>query len=76
MIVDAGGGTVDISSYRMTAPNKYEEVAPPDCKYFCHNLYCSLNESHHAGIFQGSVYVTKRTEAYLKGELSSSFHYV
>ena len=35
MIVDAGGGTVDISSYTFTnaAPISVEETAPSDCKF-------------------------------------------
>jgi hypothetical protein len=32
IIVDAGGGTVDLSTYAMTAPNKYQEIAPADCQ--------------------------------------------
>ena len=33
-MADAGGGTLDISSYaiRGTAPLVIEEIAPPDCK--------------------------------------------
>lgn len=34
MIVDAGGGTVDLSTYRFTdmSPISVEEIAPPGCK--------------------------------------------
>jgi hypothetical protein len=33
MIVDAGGGTVDLSSYFMTlAPTSFEEIAPTECR--------------------------------------------
>lgn len=34
MIVDAGGGTVDVSSYTNGTngvTNSYEEIAPPQC---------------------------------------------
>ena len=33
LIVDAGGGTVDISAYRKLSPMSpsYEEIAPPQC---------------------------------------------
>ena len=33
LVADAGGGTLDISSYavRGTAPLEFEEIAPPDC---------------------------------------------
>lgn len=36
IVADAGGGTLDISSYaiRGTSPLIIEEVAPPDCKIF------------------------------------------
>lgn len=36
MIVDAGGGTVDLSTYKFnsTAPITVEEIAPVDCKPF------------------------------------------
>ena len=35
IVADAGGGTLDISSYaiRGTAPLVIEEIAPPDCEY-------------------------------------------
>lgn len=35
MIIDAGGGTVDLSSYSITSatPIKISEIAAPDCKY-------------------------------------------
>ncbi|KAH9940124.1 uncharacterized protein BXZ73DRAFT_43112 [Epithele typhae] len=51
IIVDAGGGTVDISSYEFTSmsPLTVEEVNPPDC------------------LLQGSTRVNVRAEAYLKG---------
>ena len=33
MIIDAGGGTVDVSSYYMTtSPPTFQEIAPADCK--------------------------------------------
>ena len=33
LIVDAGGGTIDISGYRRTSPHSqsYEEIAAPQC---------------------------------------------
>lgn len=35
MIVDAGGGTVDISTYEFmtVSPITVEETAPPECQY-------------------------------------------
>ena len=33
MIIDAGGGTVDVSSYYMTtSPATFQEIAPVECK--------------------------------------------
>ena len=33
LIVDAGGGTIDVSAYKKTSPisKSYEEIAPPQC---------------------------------------------
>ena len=31
VIVDAGGGTVDISSYSRNQEGNFEEIAPPQC---------------------------------------------
>jgi phenylpropionate dioxygenase-like ring-hydroxylating dioxygenase large terminal subunit len=49
VIVDAGGGTIDISSYSKNvgeAKNRFEEVAAPQCKQY---LFSELSffKSHH-----------------------------
>ncbi|KIL57122.1 hypothetical protein M378DRAFT_420144 [Amanita muscaria Koide BX008] len=56
LIADAGGGTLDISSYaiRSTDPLVIEEVAPPDC------------------IFAGSVFVSRRARQFLEEKLKNS----
>ncbi|EGN98678.1 hypothetical protein SERLA73DRAFT_107767 [Serpula lacrymans var. lacrymans S7.3] len=56
LVADAGGGTLDISSYaiRGTHPLVIEEVAPPDC------------------IFAGSVFVSRRARQFLEEKLSNS----
>ncbi|KAI0668092.1 hypothetical protein C8Q78DRAFT_275391 [Trametes maxima] len=56
MIVDAGGGTVDISSYSFvsTGPLSVEEIAPADC------------------IMQGSTRINVRAERFLKEHLKES----
>ncbi|KAF8984611.1 hypothetical protein BDQ17DRAFT_1548799 [Cyathus striatus] len=56
LIVDAGGDTVDISSYalRSGSTTDFEEIAAPQC-HFC-----------------GSVFVTKRAEAFFKDHLNNS----
>ena len=47
VIVDAGGGTVDISSYSRNQQDKtFEEIAPPQCLFVFITLkianFCSL----------------------------------
>lgn len=33
MVIDAGGGTIDVSSYYMTtSPATLQEIAPAECK--------------------------------------------
>ncbi|KAI1793701.1 hypothetical protein LXA43DRAFT_201572 [Ganoderma leucocontextum] len=56
IIVDAGGGTVDVSSYLFlsTSPVSVEEVSSPEC------------------ILQGSTRVNVRLEQFLKDRLASS----
>ncbi|THG96744.1 hypothetical protein EW026_g5140 [Hermanssonia centrifuga] len=56
MIVDAGGGTVDLSTYLFTSttPTTVEEIAPPDC------------------ILQGSTRVNVRAERFLRAKLGNS----
>lgn len=70
MIVDAGGGTIDISSYVFlsTSPVSVEEVTSADCAYpdfhssgdHPSSLYC-------VGILQGSTRVNVRAENFLRG---------
>ncbi|KII85028.1 hypothetical protein PLICRDRAFT_116528 [Plicaturopsis crispa FD-325 SS-3] len=56
LVADAGGGTLDISSYaiRGTLPLVIEEIAPPDC------------------VFAGSVFVSRRARAFLEEKLKNS----
>ncbi|KAH8832713.1 hypothetical protein DL96DRAFT_1459073 [Flagelloscypha sp. PMI_526] len=56
VVADAGGGTLDISSYaiRSTSPLVLEEIAPPDC------------------IFSGSIFVSRRAREFLKRKLANS----
>ena len=70
MIVDAGGGTVDISTYAFmsASPISVEEVTSPDCRF---PLSFSFNESSlmtsDIGILHGSTRVNVRAERFLKG---------
>ncbi|KAI0044928.1 hypothetical protein FA95DRAFT_1583585 [Auriscalpium vulgare] len=56
LVADAGGGTLDISSYaiRGTNPLVMEEIAPADC------------------VFAGSVFVSRRAREFLEVKLSKS----
>ncbi|KAJ7734374.1 hypothetical protein DFH07DRAFT_844923 [Mycena maculata] len=58
VIVDAGGGTIDLSTYCMVKKSngykEYEEIAPPQC------------------LFQGSIYVTQRARDYVQAHLANS----
>ncbi|KAI0342873.1 hypothetical protein BDW22DRAFT_1407386 [Trametopsis cervina] len=56
LVADAGGGTLDISSYaiRASAPLVIEEIAPPDC------------------VFAGSVFVSRRARGFFEEKLKSS----
>ncbi len=74
MIVDAGGGTVDLSTYLFTStvPTTVEEIAPPDCNilHYCVALivYALIN---YPGTLQGSTRVNVRAERFLRGEYIS-----
>ncbi|KAJ7178302.1 hypothetical protein C8R46DRAFT_1076300 [Mycena filopes] len=61
IIVDAGGGTIDISTYRQVKNSSghaaYEEIAPPQC------------------LFNGSIYVTRRAYDYIEDRLGTSEKY-
>ncbi|EJD06533.1 uncharacterized protein FOMMEDRAFT_76543 [Fomitiporia mediterranea MF3/22] len=56
VVADAGGGTLDVSSYilRGTHPLQIEEVAPPDC------------------VFAGAVFVSRRCRVFLEEKLRTS----
>ncbi|ESK91373.1 hypothetical protein Moror_2720 [Moniliophthora roreri MCA 2997] len=58
IIVDAGGGTIDISAYSMTASGMarvvVEEVCPSECK------------------FAGSTFITERAQEYIKAKFARS----
>jgi hypothetical protein len=70
LVADAGGGTLDISSYaiRATAPLVIEEIAPPDCRFSCIEFYTAIN-CCHVGVFAGSVFVSRRARAFFEGKL-------
>ncbi|KAF9647981.1 hypothetical protein BDM02DRAFT_3155934 [Thelephora ganbajun] len=59
VVADAGGGTLDISSYAIkgVSPLLIEEIAPPDC------------------LFSGSVFVSRRARKFLEQKLKGSSQY-
>ena len=67
VIIDAGGGTLDLSMYSMKFdPTSFEEIAPAECTPY------SLWNGRHVfsflspGRLQGSVFVTRRAKGLLK----------
>ena len=69
VIVDAGGGTIDISSYSKNvggAKNRFEEVAAPRCNYLFSQLQCSKSHPLPTGLFHGSVFVTVHARSFLE----------
>lgn len=68
IVADAGGGTLDISSYaiRGTSPLVIEEIAPPDCAYPHVKCNCFLI-IFVLGVFAGSVFVSRRARAFFEG---------
>lgn len=69
MIIDAGGGTVDISSYSFVSTTplvRVEEIASAECER-THDL--TLEGAHSgSGVIQGSTRVNVRAEKFLRGE--------
>jgi hypothetical protein len=79
LVADAGGGTLDISSYAMrgVSPLVIEEIAPPDCEWplFFFSTPCLGNliqKQLFAGIFAGSVFVGRRARAFFEEKLKNS----
>jgi hypothetical protein len=65
VIVDAGGGTIDLSAYSMKlSPTSFEEIAPAGCRSRF-SAFLSLSEAH-SGCLQGSVFVTRRAHTLLQ----------
>ena len=66
VIVDAGGGTVDISSYSRNQKEGFEEIAAPQC-LFVFIILKLLNSAHYLpGHFHGSVFVTMLARQFLE----------
>ena len=69
VIVDAGGGTIDVSAYKRVSSAtkaKFKEVSVPQCECLG-PVRDVLNADLDIGYFQGSVFVTFRARDFLKG---------
>jgi len=77
-VADAGGGTLDISSYAIkgVSPLLIEEIAPPDCasSFFISNSLL-LHFHFILGLFSGSVFVSRRARKFLEHKLGNSQQY-
>ncbi len=74
MIVDAGGGTVDISTYTRTSSSStndssFEEIVAPACLYSVLYSLDRISPPSPLGIFSGSIFVTRRAESFLKSRV-------
>ena len=70
LIVDAGGGTIDINAYAQTPAKKgysFAEVATSQCKTGPRSTLSNFVLNSIAGHFQGSVFVTQRAQAFVDG---------
>lgn len=77
LIVDAGGGTIDITTYghdSKAAGFSFQEIATPQCQLLilCKNNWSLVRKLNFVvestlGFFQGSVFVTNRAHAFLDG---------
>jgi hypothetical protein len=68
VIVDAGGGTVDISSYGRNEKEGFEEIAAPQCSFKLVFIPLKLLKSadYIPGHFHGSVFVTMHARRFLE----------
>ena len=77
MIVDAGGGTVDISSYSRNQKENFEEIATSQCSLVFINLKIANLRSFITGHFHGSVFVTIYARQFLESmSLPEQVHYI
>ena len=47
VIVDAGGGTIDISSYSRDQKGGFEEIATPQCSFRLHHYILKFDKPAH-----------------------------
>jgi hypothetical protein len=64
VVVDAGGGTINLSAYSMKSPTSFEEISPAECRP-CSSASL-FTSKEHSGYLQGSALVTCRARTYLQ----------
>jgi hypothetical protein len=66
MIIDVGGGIIDLSAYSMTlSPISFKEIAPSECMSRVYVLLFPFKS--RSGCLQGSIFVTRRAHTHLQG---------
>jgi len=68
VIIDAGGGTIDLSMFSMMSnPISCEEIAPAECMQLWSTAgFLLIHFASFLGRLQGSVFVTRRAKALLQ----------
>jgi len=76
LIIDAGGGTIDISSYKVlnNEPLQVEELYEPQCESELSQLQVFSSKSSISGIVQGGEFVTVRATEMANGMPKHSTH--
>ncbi|KIL57674.1 hypothetical protein M378DRAFT_171507 [Amanita muscaria Koide BX008] len=69
LVVDCGGGTINVSAYSQTTKGRFKEILPPECSWTVMEYFAN---STIPGFFQGSVFVTYHAQEYLKKRLRNS----
>jgi hypothetical protein len=66
VIIDVGGGIIDLSAYSMTlSPISFKEIAPSECMSRVSVLL--FPSKSRSGCLQGSIFVTRRAHTHLQG---------
>ena len=68
VIIDAGGGTIDLSMFLMAlCPISYAEIAPAECMHLSSTAeFLGIYSRPFLGKLQGSVFVTRRARVLLE----------
>ena len=76
LIIDAGGGTIDISTYKVLSndPLRVEELYEPQCESDPSQWHVFSFKSSISGFVQGGELVTVRATEMVKGMLKCSTH--